>query len=505
VHRPERCHGCRALLPFLLLLPLAAGCKETEKGDGADAQQDDGSGVVAAKRSGGGLWAQDASYLQLNSDFYFRVWNDTFTRRLDDLPTTGQVTGDKMPRSGGYYAEHDGSTNMIVAGTRSPLQKYDEAFHGGQDTASQWERDKHTGGPAWAGHCNGWAAAAQRHPKEPSQSVVRNGVTFAPQDIKALLAEIYMNADYEFLGGRRCDDAGGASSPLSRQDPTVMADCEDTNPGTFHAAITNWVGRLGHVMIMDLARDEQVWNHPIVGYQLLAKETITADQARQYVVGSGGTYVFNPTAVRFAFVRNRVTYLEPTKRETLGQTFTEVLELSYVLEMDASGAIVGGEWTQASQDKHPDFVWVALEPLEPNGTRYMGNPHLDNGEVIKMWAESAGYDPANPPLDFKRPADSTVWGHFPGFDVVLDGNDRGAAFLGKEIHAHLKRVDTLAGAGVSVDVGLNGAPLKSLTATGNEDLSFAFDPGPGLNKLEFTFKVAGVAQDPQVLRFRAIR
>ena len=50
----------------------------------------------------------------------------------------------------------------------------------------------------------------------------------------------------------------------------------------------------------------------------------------------------------------------------------------------SNGNIVGGEWTGQSQREHPDFLWVALEPMQGNGTRYMGNPNLDANEVCLL-------------------------------------------------------------------------------------------------------------------------
>ena len=42
-----------------------------------------------------------------------------------------------------------------------------------------------------------------------------------------------------------------------------MAECEDINPGTFHAALANWVGVKKHTIIFDKSTNEQVWNYPV--------------------------------------------------------------------------------------------------------------------------------------------------------------------------------------------------------------------------------------------------
>lgn len=500
-------------LAFVVAAPVVAlstSCKDIDDPDHnrPPAPFDDDAEVVESGHAQTPeFYAADAAYLQKNSTFYFKIFNDSFTRRFDDLPAVGDVPTNRKPYSGGYYAEGDGGTDQIVAGNQTPLQKYDKAFNGGENKASAWERSKHTTGPNWAGHCNGFSATATRHPKEPANNVVRNGVTFAPQDIKALLAEIYMNADYEFLGGNRCDIDGTPPSPGSRADPTVMGVCEDINPATLHTAITNWIGRMKHPLIMDMFSGDQVWNYPLYKYQVTQKDPITKAQAMQYVSGGGANYIFNPTAVKFVYVKTTLTYAEATRAETVGKLTPGTMNLSYVLELDQAGDIVGGEWAGAtSQKTHPDFLWVALEPMTPNGTRYMGNPNLSNDEVIKLWAESVGEDPNNPPLDIKRPTGPDDWGKWPDFEVTLDGNARGAVFGGKPTTIHIKRKGRLVG-DFDLDVVLNGNPLKTLTASGDEDITFAFEPGTGLSRLQFIWKRGATPIDGQLyyLRFLAMR
>ena len=41
----------------------------------------------------------------------------------------------------------------------------------------------------------------------------------------------------------------------------------------------------------------------------------------------------------------------------------------YVLELDANGRIVGGEWVGESKQAHPDFLWL---PLKASGTTVAG-------------------------------------------------------------------------------------------------------------------------------------
>ena len=94
------------------------------------------------------------------------------------------------------------------------LRKYDRAFHAGRPLATSFEHPdirihqppkpmfgllKASRTPDWAGH-KGWTAAVIRH-AEPQRSVFRNSVAFTPADIRALLAELYVDCDVEEAGG----------------------------------------------------------------------------------------------------------------------------------------------------------------------------------------------------------------------------------------------------------------------------------------------------------------
>jgi hypothetical protein len=472
-------------------------CKDKSNDDGTPSPDGSGDDVVAARSaSETERYAADYSYLQTNSTFYQQLAGEPLSRRLSDLPATGDVAIERRPMSGGYYAEPDGGLDQIVSGSESPVRKYDRAFYG-DGRATTWERQNHVSSTNWAGHCNGYAAAAQRHPKEPEKAVVRNGVTFSRGDIKALLAEIHMTADYLFLGGDRCESRVPPSN--DRPDPTVMDKCLDTNPGTLHAALANWVGRLRHTVIIDTYAGDQVWNHPVAAYRVTQNNSISSSQAAQ-ILGKPN-YIFNPNATKFAHIKLTLTTVEILRKEALGQFITKPVYLEYILELDNAGDILGGEWVGTSVREHPDFIWLAFEPITPNGTKYMGNPHISSAEVIKMWAESINADPSNPPLDFKRPPLVVDWGRWPNFTVTIDGSTRGAVFSGKPIKTKIERRDVLQGGGLTLDVQLNGTSLTQINLNGNEGIEFTAEPGPGLNRFQFIWKKGATIVEDQFLRF----
>lgn len=486
-------------LSWLVALGTFAGCKETVH---TPAEQEDF--VRAQSSPSAEFYASDLATIQSTGNFYFRVFGESFSRRLADLPLSGEVPDDKKPYSGSYYPESRGGTGRVVDGTRSPLQKYDDAFYGGQSKSADWERKNHTKGAVdWAGHCNGFASAAQRHPKEPARSVKRGNVTFSPKDIKALLAEIYMSADYQFLGGNRCESPS-VPSLESRQDDTVMGECEDINPGTLHATIANWLGRVHHTIIMELKPGQAIWNYPLYRYESKVLPISAADATSK--VGRASSYKWNPNAVKFSYVTTRLTYADDFADETLGNLTPKTLDLTYVLELDGDGQIVGGEWAgEQSRNSHPDFLWVALEPAEPNGTEAMGNQFLDSRTVISMWAESLGFDPNNPPSDIKRPAGTDDWGRFNSLQVTLDGRSTGAVFAGKPAVLRVKRYGNLNGSGYVLDVALNDRPAGSVITSGNNDAVLTLNPGDGLNALELDWKKDGQAVEHQYIRFRVSR
>ncbi len=103
----------------------------------------------------------------------------------------------------------------------------------------------------------------------------------------------------------------------------------------------------------------------------------TGDTVKALVVGYGdkseasvrvgvtkviADYTFNPTAFRFFHVKMDFRYIVEANtsrvtRSTEADAYTQTQKLEYVLEADAAGKIVGGEWIGASLTSHPDFVW----------------------------------------------------------------------------------------------------------------------------------------------------
>jgi hypothetical protein len=299
-------------------------------------------------------------------------WGDELVMKLAALPTEGKVPDFRVPYSGHDYPDLSG-------GTLNAMFKYDQAFHRLQPLATQYERGdvsahrnsrssrepgRYDGGgglfariranssrsrvPTWYGHCNGWTAAAIRH-AEPQRSVVRNGVVFTPADIKGLLAEIYMYADSEFLGG---------------VDPSI-------NPGILHLTLANWLGRGEHPVGMETAVGEVVINFPVFNY----KSTVRPISSRESEVKTTITYTLNI---------NREMDKGPPK-------YHRQMYFHYVLDLDEEGSIRGGRFYGDSQQI--DMLWTPLKPAQggEEGNR-RGNPHLNIKEVLAIWRDSVDED-----------------------------------------------------------------------------------------------------------------
>lgn len=60
------------------------------------------------------------------------------------------------------------------------------------------------------------------------------------------------------------------------------------------------------------------------------------------------------------------------------------MTLTYILEVDANGRIVGGEYYGDSLRVHPDFLWVSDALTESS------IPYLDLGRVRELVRQSRG-------------------------------------------------------------------------------------------------------------------
>lgn len=440
-----------------------------------------------------------------------KLFGSSLEYRAAELPRTGEARN--IPWAGNYWPVYEDSINDRWEGgsSQAPSTKYGAAFGvtGVEDAVSKYhgidahaqrtactqdsqcqanlgekcaKREGQTNGrciPTWWGICHAWAPAAILT-AEPKQPVTHNGVTFKVQDIKALVTLAYDRTETKFVS-LRCDDLDSEqqiSFDKYGRPTGGDAGCRDTNPGTFHVLMTNYLGKQGEAFVYDRTWDGEVWNQPLRGYRITRMNEISAQKANELVgvTGEGGvtteqsgtvaaqawtqlppvavtagqqvsvtmtgtgdpdlharfgsaptasqyacrpydsganetctltvpagatqlfvgvhgyaaatfqikvvaggaiptTYAFNDRAVKLFDVHMDVDYISesPASRDgnlgaSIGQ-YTHTDRYDYVLEVDADGKIIGGEWVGSSKRQHPDFVWL---PVRASATSVAG-------------------------------------------------------------------------------------------------------------------------------------
>jgi hypothetical protein len=484
---------------FALAAALAGGCVMADDGEEKPDESDVKGGVEGKAEAWGS--ADDPA-----------LFNGSLEYRATELPRTGEARN--IPWAGNYWPVYQDSINDKWDGgsSKSPSTKYGEAFgvtgvedavsryHGIDNNASRTacttdsqcnsaigescaKRIGQTNGrciPTWWGICHAWAPAAILIP-EPKNPVTYNGVTFKVQDIKALATLVHDRTETRFVS-LRCnalDSEQEVNFDKYGRPTGASLSCRDTNPGTFHVLMTNYLGKQGESFVYDRTWDGEVWNQPLRGYRITKMDDISAVAAneligvlpeggtvtertgsapnqqwtqvgafpvvagqklavamtgtgdpdlyvkfgsvptassydcRPYTEGAaetcdltvpagattanvavfgygtnatynikivnGGTipttYQFNPNARSLKNVHMSVDYISESPENVdghLGSTidrYTQHDEYDYILELDAAGKVIGGEWLGASKRKHPDFVWL---PIRANGASVAG-------------------------------------------------------------------------------------------------------------------------------------
>ncbi|WP_394834876.1 hypothetical protein LVJ94_51100 [Pendulispora rubella] len=342
-------------------------------------------------------------------------------RAAATLPRKGEAA--QTPWAGSYWPAYNDSINYRWEGANSlsPSEKYEVAFgvsgvqdqvavSNGVESRSAGEActsnadctdgsrcGKRNGASngrcvlTWAGICHGWTPAAILVP-EPKHDVIENGVTFKVQDIKALLSMLYTEADTQMVSLRCYQDSSELSRDKYGRPPSR---CRDTNPGTLHLLLTNYLGLRKQSFAEDRTFDSQVWNQPIRGYEIKEQKPVTAEEANRLVMGASSSpiptaYAFNSGAASLLHVKTRVTYIgesdpnEGNLSSSIDQyTFSD--NYDYVLELDARGAIIGGEWVGHSKKAHPDFLWlpkaaptVSVSGISPEHVKKLADASIAN-------------------------------------------------------------------------------------------------------------------------------
>jgi len=368
------------------------------------------------------------SELPKKGDLTTPTWKDRYPAAVGRVPTAWADT---------YWPTYDGSHNARWQGssTKSPLEKYDQAFNNAQGCASQptsisgsnakaaWDQYYACAGPAakwqskefqgggdmhdgidndgdgitdgqgdngdvdgiatWWGTCHAWAPSALVVP-EPQKAVTVNGVKFEVGDIKALIQNSYDSTSAVMLGGR-CNS--------KEIDHTVTGSandaCADVNPGALHVVMTNFLGLAQLPLVEDRTANYEVWNQPVVGYDITQQNEVTASAANTCVGATGNKWTYNTNAKKLYDVRMTVKYITEGDASTTPHGFanyTRTDRYHYILEVGSTGKVIGGRYCKDSTNTHVDFLW------SPTGTHRPTNPYVTNSKVDELVAKSVAAD-----------------------------------------------------------------------------------------------------------------
>lgn len=243
-------------------------------------------------------------------------------------------------------------------------------------------------------------AAAAVHAEEPAVAVTRNGVVFQPNDIKALLSLVYDEVSPSFVSLSKYSHSGMWAFYPRPNSPVL-----DGNPGMLLVVLNNelaspWWRR---ALVEDRTRGDQVLHRPLGGFELrnvqelsVAGATRRIRAAREEQNGAesaGAPKPLNPwNAKAFRSVTLELQYVTETPAEEAGpfrgqeHDFTEKETHTAIIALDAEGYVVGGQWTGASRDDHPSFVWSVLTPYS------FGDPaaggRIQRDKVMSLYQDS---------------------------------------------------------------------------------------------------------------------
>jgi len=349
-------------------------------------------------------------------------------RNLEHLPVKGEVSGDYW--SGDYWSMNWGLTSYRYSSAKkfklyknaveayfqpeewieqsthfgltdlareielwSPSEKYDLLVGDNKFTLTREQKSEgadfvQSDGKVedWFGICDGWSPASifVPTPKKSVKTKALGGVeiTWLPDDIRALASLAWTNGDYAHnLVGRRCDTI----NPKTYKNGRISeVECADTNPATFHLALTHMIGLNKTPFIMDATFDSEVWNQPVLAYEIKYfnprfpkqksndfrevlvpydeqfkrkdrfQKPLTRGYRKQNKYFDGGVEaIVGVQATVVYLVEYQADYqLQPHENITERVTYTYDLELH---EKNGTLVPMGGEW---HENTHPDFFWV---------------------------------------------------------------------------------------------------------------------------------------------------
>ncbi len=221
--------------------------------------------------------------------------------------------------------------------------------------------------PSWFGHCHAKTSVTMLE-VEPKSDIRFNETTIPIAELQALLMIFHHDKKYRFIH-KKCTEKNLTFDQFDR--PT-LPECRDTNPGTYHIIASNYLSH-GQSFGFDNGYDYQIHNYAASKFEVKEKREVSAAEAQHLVAqkipnsssqpsttvetpsdGTDGTddspYVWTPagTVAKFFYIKSQLT-----KNGSGAEP-----EYEYVLELDAEGRIIGGEWVGSTKKAHPDYLFL---------------------------------------------------------------------------------------------------------------------------------------------------
>lgn len=277
----------------------------------------------------------------------------------------------------------------------SPAEKYDLLMGDYDFPLARHERERMLTSvdpstdsiPTWFGLCHGWAPATIMEPEAGKIATVKNSdgieIPFYTSDIKALMTKIYSDYNNSYRGaGERCN-LNKHDIEFDSNGRIVQPECRDLNPGTLHLALAKMLGdsneeaRKGFVL--DVTYTSEVWNQAVVGFRVKEKNLVAFDANKDALAKyrARETATLAKMRVEIDYIVEIAPHMQPMKMYK--KSYTSTMELEYVLELNADGEIIGGEWVS---EERPDFLWLMAKKPET------GNSYINYDSVRQLLDQS---------------------------------------------------------------------------------------------------------------------
>lgn len=312
-------------------------------------------------------------------------FDKNYNYKFDTLPLKSVLPVSKTPWSSSYWPRMKGSINyrwntpnpigfdlinpsfervktMSIAelAQLSPAEKFDLVQgHYNYPLSNRIKRRASPDAKDYEGLCDGWAATAiQFAEPAPVEVINPDGITipFGSSDVKALMAfDVSINFEPGTMKSRFIGGYCKAPWGMRLQTPN----CADVNAGAFHVVLANQIGIKKESFVVDVEATKETWNQPVYGYEFEVRNREVVEGGYAYTIHGKMMYAEDdPEAEDY----HRVFNWEPT----IGTInfMTEVMEVDYILEVNAAGSITGGTWLGESKTKHPDLFWLPTAKIE---------------------------------------------------------------------------------------------------------------------------------------------